>query len=186
MIRINLLPRVPRKRLPGRRFIEIGVPAIALVAVVVLWAMVASRNAGLARQIAEVNTKISDIRPTVDRVLELDRQLAAMRGKENVIKELLAQQLPGSSVLNELRLLIPKDVWLTSLSVPEASALSIEGYGLSYPSVAQLMENLSTGQLFRAVDLTVVQSERVGPREVVKFSVTARVQKPQAEGGSRP
>jgi Tfp pilus assembly protein PilN len=186
LIRINLLPRIPRRRLPGRRFIEVGIPALTIAVVAILWAMLATRNNALERDIAGIRSRINEIRPTVDRVLELDRQIAAMKGKESVIQELLAQQLPASSVLNEMRLLIPKDVWLTSLSVPEPSALSIEGYGLTYPSVAQLMENLATGQLFRTVDLTVVQSERVGPREVVKFSVTARVQKPQAEGGSRP
>jgi Tfp pilus assembly protein PilN len=186
LIRINLLPRVPRRRLPGRQFIEIGIPAVTLVIVIILGLLMAARNSGLQRQIADVQTAIAEIKPTVDRVLELDRQIAEMRSKETVITELLAQQLPASSVLNEMRLLIPRDVWLTSLSVPEPSALNIEGFGLTYPSVAQLMDNLSTGQLFRTVDLTVAQTERVGGREVVKFSVTARVQKPQAAGGSRP
>jgi Tfp pilus assembly protein PilN len=186
LIRINLLPRVPRRRLPGRQYFEIGIPAVTLVVVIILGLIVAAASSRLTRQIAEVNKQVAEIRPTVDRVLELDRQIAEMKSKESVITDLLAQQLPASSVLNEMRLLIPKDVWLTSLNVPEASSLSIEGFGMTYPSVAQLMENLSTGRLFRSVDLTVVQSERVGGREVVKFSVTARVQKPQAVGGSRP
>jgi hypothetical protein len=52
--------------------------------------------------------------------------------------------------------------------------------GLSYYAVAQLMDNLGTGPLFRSVDLTVVQLEKVGTREVVRFQVNARVLKPQA------
>jgi Tfp pilus assembly protein PilN len=103
-----------------------------------------------------------------------------------VILALLKQQLPGSAVLDEIRMLIPTDVWLTAMSVPEPSALALEGLGLSYHAVAQLMDNLSTGRLFRLVDLTVVQLERVGPREVVKFSITARIARPEASGGDRP
>lgn len=186
MIRINLLPRVSRRRVPGRKWIEYGIPAVALLAVIVLWAWLGSQNRSLERQITDANDEIAELQPTVARVLELDRQIAVLRDKEKVILDLVAQQLPAASILNEVRLLIPKDAWLVSLSVPEPSALGIEGFALNYPVVAQLMDNLRAGQLFNSVDLTVAQTERVGPREVVKFSVTARVQKPQATGGDRP
>jgi Tfp pilus assembly protein PilN len=186
LIRINLLPRVSRRRVPGRQWIEYGVPIVVLLAVVALWASISAQNRRLAHQIDEANAEIAELQPTVARVLELDRQIAVLRDKEKVILDLIEQQLPAAAILNEVRLLIPKDAWLVGLSVPEPSALGIEGFALSYPIVAQLMDNLRAGQLFSSVDLTVAQSERVGPREVVKFSVTARIQKPQATGGDRP
>ncbi|MDQ7857259.1 MAG: PilN domain-containing protein [Armatimonadota bacterium] len=185
MIRINLLPRIPRRRLPGRRFLEAGLPLVT-IAVVILWSVVLmNRNAGIERRIQEVDRQIAEIQPVVARVLELDRQIAQLRAKEQVILELVRQQLPAASVLNEVRLLIPRDAWVTSLSVPEPEALGIDGFALTYPTVAQFMDNLSAGQLFRSVDLTVTQTERIGAREVVRYSVTARIQKPQA-GGQRP
>jgi Tfp pilus assembly protein PilN len=185
MIRINLLPRLPRRRVPGRRFLEVGLPIIVLAAVAIWSVALANRNATLERRNQEVDREIAAIQPEVARVLELDRQIAQLRAKEDVILELVRQQLPAASVLNEVRLLIPRDAWITALSVPEPAALGIEGFALTYPTLAQLMDNLATGQLFRSVDLTLSQTERIGLREVVRYSVTARIEKPQA-GGERP
>lgn len=186
MIRINLLPRVARRRLPGRQFLEFALPIAVLVVAIIMTVVVVNQNAALRRQIADTDQEIEKIRPEVARVLELDRQIAVLRDKERVILALVRQQLPAASVLNDVRLLIPKEAWLTALSVPEPSALGLEGYALNYLAVAQMMDNLSTGQLFQSVDLTVVQLERIGAREIVKFSVTARIAKPQPLGGDRP
>jgi Tfp pilus assembly protein PilN len=186
LIRINLLPRAPRRGLPGRQFIQIGLPLVVLAAVIVTSIFLLSRNLGLERDLADTNKQIADLQPKVTRVLELERQIAVMRDKEKVIATLLGQQLPAASILNEFRLLIPKEVWATSINVPEPSALSVEGLAMNYHAVAQLMDNLATGQLFRLVDLTLVQLDHVGPKEVVKFQVTAHIQKIQAVGGERP
>lgn len=186
MIRVNLLPRVPKRRLPGGRVVELAPPVAMLALALILGVMVLGQNAGLERQVADVNRQIAELQPVVARVLDLDKQIATLRDREQVILALLKRQLPGAAVLDEIRLLIPTDVWLTALSVPEPSALTLEGLALSYHAVAQLMDNLSTGRLFRVVDLTVVQLERVGPREIVKFSITARIARPEASGGDRP
>jgi Tfp pilus assembly protein PilN len=103
-----------------------------------------------------------------------------------VVGDLLKQQLPAASVLNEVRLLIPREVWVLSMSVPEPTALSLEGLAMNYYAVARLMDNLVTGQLFREVDLSVVQLEKVGPTEVVRYQITARISRPQGLGGDRP
>ncbi len=110
MIHINLLPRVPRRRLPGRQFLEVGLPLVVVVLAVVASFVLFSRNDGLERRLADTNKEIADLQPTVARVLELDRQIAVMRDKEKVIASLLNQQLPAASVLNDFRLLI-LDLW---------------------------------------------------------------------------
>ena len=180
MIRINLLPRAPRRRFPARLLLEVVVPAVTLV-VVVVWAVALNRQVADRRtQLTATEQEITALRPTVQRVEELDRQIAAMRVKQQLLADLLRQQLPAASVLSDIRRLIPRDVWLTALSVPEDGTLNIDGLGLSYYAVAQLMDNLSTGPLFRAVDLTVVQLERIGAQDVVRFQVNARVVRPQA------
>lgn len=186
MIRINLLPRAPRRLLPGRRFLEIGLPVATAVVLIVAAVWMNQRNAGVAADVNAANREIAELQPQVDRVLELDRRIKAMREKEAVILDLLKQQLPAASILNEFRLLIPRDAWVTSLSVPEPSSLNIEGMAMNYYAVAQLMDNLGTGQIFREVDLTIVQLERIGTRDVVRFQVTARIDRPQATGGDRP
>ncbi len=186
MIRINLLPKAPRKVLPGRTLLEIGFPVAVLGVVIMLWAVLTGQNAALQRDVRTADKEIAELRPTVERVIELDRQIAAMREREKVVADLLKQQLPAAAVLNEVRLLIPKEVWVLSMNIPEPSALNIEGFALNYYAVARLMDNLAAGQLFREVDLTVVQLERVGQSEAVRYQITARIFKPQALGGDRP
>lgn len=186
MIRINLLPRAPRRRLAVPRVVELGIPLVTLAVVVVLGVVVYGQTARLEAEIAATNVQIAELKPAVERVLELDRQLAMMRVTETVIAELLKQQLPAASILNEIRLLIPRQVWITSLSVPEPAALSLEGMAMTYHAVAQFMDNLETGQLFRVVDLSVAQLDKPGATEVVKFQITARIVKPEAGGGVRP
>jgi len=186
LIRINLLPKAPRRRVPGRALLDVGLPVAALVIAVLLWAVLAGQNAALNRDIQAADREIAELRPTVERVIELDRQIASMRERERLVADLLKQQLPAASILNEIRLLVPKEVWVLSMSVPEPTALNMEGLAMNYYAVARLMENLSTGQLFREVDLNVVQTEKVGQSEVVRYQITARINKPQAMGGDRP
>lgn len=185
MIRINLLPRVTRRRLPSRRVFEIGLPIAVAAVLIVTTIWMHQRNARVAEEVAAANREIAELQPQVDRVHELDRRIKTMREKEVVILDLLKQQLPAASILSEFRSLIPKEAWVTSLSVPEPTSLSIEGMAMTYNDVAKLMDNLGSGRLFRDVDLTVVQLERVGPRDVVKFHVTARIDRPQVTGGGR-
>jgi hypothetical protein len=45
------------------------------------------------------------------------------------------------------------------------------------------MDNLTGGQLFRSVDLTVAQAEKVGGTDVVRFQITARISRPQTTAG---
>ncbi|MGH2374038.1 MAG: PilN domain-containing protein [bacterium] len=186
MIRINLLPKVPRKILPGRTILEVGLPVAVFGIAIVLWAVLAGQNAALQRDIDVANKEIAELGPTVARVIELERQIAAMRERERVVADLLKQQLPAAAVLNEIRLLIPKEVWVLTMNVPEPSAISMEGMAMNYYAVARLMDNLASGQLFREVDLTVVQLEKIGASEVVRYQITARIFKPQAIGGDRP
>ncbi|HET8679962.1 MAG TPA: PilN domain-containing protein [bacterium] len=186
MIRINLLPKVSRKVLPGRTILEIGFPAAVLGVAIVLWAILAGQNAALQRDIDAANKEINELRPTVERVIELDRQIGVMRERERVVADLLKQQLPAAAILNEIRLLIPKEVWVLSMNVPDPSVINMEGMAMNYYAVARLMDNLASGQLFRDVDLTVVQLEKIGSSEVVRYQITARISKPQAMGGDRP
>jgi Tfp pilus assembly protein PilN len=163
----------------------LGLPLLALGVVFVLALFIANQNRTLESRLADVKQEIASLEPVVARVKVLDQQIALNKAKEQRLADLMKGQLPAASVLNEFRLLIPKDVWVTGLTVPDSQALSIEGLALNYLAVAQLMDNLAAGQLFRQVDLTLVQLDHVGSREVVKYQVTARIQKPQA-GGDRP
>ncbi len=183
MIRINLLPKQPRRRLPETGVLQYAVPLVVLL-VVAVWSLVLiNQRNGLQANLTQVEKDIETERPKVQQVIELDRQIAIMRTKEKLVSDLLKQQLPAASILNEVRLLIPRDVWTIALNVPEPSSLNMEGMAVNYYAVARLMDNLTAGQLFKSVDLTVAQMEKIGTVDVVRFQITARILKTQAVSG---
>jgi Tfp pilus assembly protein PilN len=183
LIRINLLPKQPRRLLQGKPIVEIGLPVAAVVLALLASLFLMNQRNGLEAAIAKAKAEADALRPEVEQVMQLDRQIAVMKTKEQLVSNLLKQQLPAASILNEVRLLIPKDVWTLALNVPEPSSLSMEGMAVNYYAVARLMDNLTSGQLFRSVDLTVAQAEKVGGNDIVRFQITARILKPQAAAG---
>jgi Tfp pilus assembly protein PilN len=183
LIRINLLPKQPRRLLQGKPIVEIGLPVAAVVLALLVSLFLMNQRNGLEAAIAKAKAEADALRPEVEQVMQLDRQIAVMKTKEQLVSNLLKQQLPAASILNEVRLLIPKDVWTLALNVPEPSSLSMEGMAVNYYAVARLMDNLTSGQLFRSVDLTVAQAEKVGGNDIVRFQITARILKPQAAAG---
>jgi Tfp pilus assembly protein PilN len=184
VIRINLLPRAPRRRISGRPLIEIGIPLAALVIVVFLYITLAASVRGRQGQITQTEADIAQLQPEVQAVEDLKRRIEEAKKKEDLLAQLLATQLPASAILTNVRALIPRDVWLTTLSVPDTRSFTMEGFGLSYVAVARLMDNMESANIFAALDLSSAERDRIGATEVVKYSVTGRVVRPgeTAEG----
>ena len=178
MIRINLLPRAPRRRIPGRPLFEIGLPLVVLVAVVALYLGLSASVARIQGDIKKADEEIKELTPQVAAVVDLKKRIEEARKKEDLLAQLLATQLPASAILTNIRVLIPKDVWLTTLSVPDTRSFTLEGFGMSYVAVARLMDNLESAGIFEGLDLTTAERDRVGTNEVVKYSVNGRLVRP--------
>lgn len=185
MIRIDLLPRAPRRRISGRPLLEIGIPLLVFLVLVVWYLNLTGDVNRLKARIAETNDKIEQLRPEVARVDELKRRIEEAKRKEELLDQLLATQLPASAILANIRVLIPRDVWLSTLSVPDTRSFTVEGFALSYVAVARLMDNLESARLFEGLDLTTAERDRIGSIEVVKYQVTGRLLKPATPEGRR-
>lgn len=180
MIRINLLPKAPTRRISGRPLFEIGIPLVVLAIVVVWFLVLSGQVKDLKGEIQKTQGLIDELRPQVERVTQLKLQIEAAKKKEALLAGLLATQMPASSILTNLRVLIPKDVWITTLTVPNTGTFSLDGSAMSYVAVARLLENLESARLFEGLDLSVAERERVGTTDTVKYSVTGRLVRPSA------
>lgn len=176
MIRINLLPRERIRRRP------VGTTALIMVVVgVVVAGMVAStvvlnrRIDGKREELAQVNQQINDLRPRLLRVEELRRQIDAARRKEQLLKALEASRVPWDTVLEELRTVMPQDVWLVQVELKDSGDLVLNGYAMSYEAVARFMVSLENSRLFSTVEMLISQKSDVAGREVVNFSLTSRL-----------
>ncbi len=186
MIRINLLPRAPRRRIAGRPLLEIGIPLVVLV-VLVVWFTVLNRQVVQIRQdIKTTEDQITQLQPEIERVEQLKKQIEDARKKEELLAQLLATQLPASSILTNVRVLIPKDVWLTSLTVPDTRSFTMEGFALSYVAVARLLDNMETAGIFEGMDLSTAERDRIGSTEVIKYGISGHLVRPGQSPEGRP
>lgn len=178
MIKINLLPRAPRRRISGRPLLEIGIPLLVFVALVGWYLALSTQIRSTEQRIAQTEQQIAELTPVVAQVEELKKRIEEAKRKEELLDQLLATQLPASAILANVRVLIPKDVWLNTLSVPDTRSFTLDGFALTYVAVARLMDNLESARIFEALDLATAEREKIGDREVVKYQVTGRLVKP--------
>ena len=186
MIRINLLPR-ERLRAPTPAPLRIGAVVVVLLVAAAVVATLAlnARNTAVREEIAAINAEITELQPKVARVEELKKLIEVAERKEQMLKRLEAARIPWDQVLLELRVIIPRDVWLTSVSAAQDGNLVFNGFGLTYTAIARFMVNLESSQMFEGTDLVSSQKQPIGTRPTVTFSVTSRLTSKRTEANSR-
>jgi len=78
-------------------------------------------------------------------------------------------------LLPELRLIIPKTVWLNSLSWQEGTDLTLSGYALAYDSVFKFIDTLKASPYFAYPQFTYVRKSNMDNKEIVQFEIRCKV-----------
>jgi len=186
MIRINLLPRERVQRRPiAPRLLLVLVAGVLLVAVAAATIVLNARNAAERARIAALSQQIDALRPRVARVEELRRAIEAARRKSDLLHSLEAARVPWDLILEELRVVLPKDVWLTQLEAHDGGGITFNGYALSYTAVARFMVSLEGSEMFQNIDMLISQTQNIAGREVVNFSLTGQFVRPAKEASVR-
>ncbi|TMJ12378.1 MAG: PilN domain-containing protein [Bacillati bacterium ANGP1] len=180
MITINLL--APGKRRPTRLAPTGILPILGIGAVIFVLVMF---SASTRAQLNAVNKQLEALGPVTQQVQKLEQTIATLKARQGQLSELLAMQLPASVSLDALKTVIPRDVWVTSVTTQEGRNVVFDGYTFTYKSVAQFMVALRESERFRNIDLTTTQKDHIGLREVVKFTITGElVAGPPKTGGA--
>jgi type IV pilus assembly protein PilN len=182
MARINLLPwREERRKLRQKEFgVMLGLGAAAGV---VLWFLVNSyynaqidgqneRNAYLQQQIAEVETRITEID-------ELDRQKARLLARKEVIEQLQANRSQMVHLFDSLVRTIPDGVVLTSIK-QEGEKLTLEGRSQSNARVSTYMRNLEGSGWMTKPDLSIIEATDGTPGLPYAFTLGVLLANPNA------
>jgi len=184
MIRINLLPRERVRRPAVAPRLLVGLAFVVVAAALVLATLALNlRNARVRGEIDDVNARIEELKPKVAEVEALQRQIAEARRKEQLLRQLEGLRIPWDNVLNELRKIIPADVWLIRIEAKGDGNLTFNGFGMSYEAVARFMVNLDASPPFQDSDLSIGQKQIQGNRDVINFSVTAHLTPQQKQAG---
>ncbi len=173
MITINLLApgkRRPTRLVPGAVFGLLGF-GIVVVGLIMFGIYKTDQVSSARAQLIGVQKKLDALAPIAAQVKQLEQTVAALQARQALLKQLLTNQLPASESLEAIRTVIPRDVWLVNVSTQGGHNVLFDGYTFSYKSVARFMVALRDSERFRNIDLTSTQKDKLGQREVVKFSV---------------
>jgi Tfp pilus assembly protein PilN len=174
VIRINLLPQRRRRRL-------VPESGVVMVAVFVIGALAGSyawygwRNRQVAAETAEINQKLVVTRRQVAEVLALEAKIDDLKARENLLQSLEAREVPWAEMLVDLAERTPRDAWLGSAAITQASGglgLALSGSALSYTSVAHFMTALTGSRFYSDVDLQAAQRAALGETPVIQFGLS--------------
>jgi Tfp pilus assembly protein PilN len=120
--------------------------------------------------------------------------------RATAVANLLGGRVAWDSIFRDFSRVLPENVWLTSLSVAQATdglattaaspqlqpgqtqatpdAVKIEGYTYTQPDVALLLGRLATLPSLERVTLSSSSSELVGEKTAVHFTIVADLSQP--------
>jgi Tfp pilus assembly protein PilN len=201
---INLLPKDDARRSAKQQKKQwiVAIPVvIALLLTVALAAAflnasgkVKSKQAeltGLKAELAAIPT------PDVSKVQSQNALAAEKQTRVTALNAALSHRVAWDRVLRELSLVLPNDVWLTTVSAKApvsssvaaapaapaagtvaATGLTLDGYTYSHAAVARLLSRLAVIPDIGNVQLQQSQLAKVGNQQVVHFTIAADVHSP--------
>jgi len=169
LIRINLLPKRKKKSLViGRELMSGAIFLLLLFGAVALWYYQLNfKIENLQRQISETKRQIETSNIQIDKIKKLKEEKKEVERKLNIIKELKSRQKGPAPLLNQLSLIIPDEIWLSSLS-SKGSQLSLEGMSLTANNVADFMKSLENTGLLRQIELDKTEQQAIADNKKVQ------------------
>lgn len=177
MIRINLLPaREARRRVELRHQLQIAVLVIVATVAGGVWGYTAQNNAIEERQqeLARLEEEIKRLEAIIKEVQKYEAKKAQMEKKVSAIEDIKTKQRRPARLLDEISRGLPDQMWLVSIK-DAGGAMQISGKSFDNVGIAAFMENLERSPSFGSVELVESKSELLQGRQVVAFTVVARL-----------
>ena len=181
MIRINLLPREERQQKRSIQLPKMGavVPVLVLVGVVALFgafSVIQTLQVGrLKADIARARADAEKLRPQIQTIQELTQKREELQRRLGVISTLDKNRLWRVKLVDELSRCVPDHLWLSAYEEVGTDQVKIDGVTFSNLLVADFMSRLEASPLYGEVDLVVAEKGTIDQRNVVKFTVTAKM-----------
>jgi Tfp pilus assembly protein PilN len=194
---VNLIPRDSAQPTARRRHAPIlggCVGVVVAAAIVAGLYLQASSSVGAERaNVAASRAELAAVPKPVGTPATLAALPQQRQARVAVLASALSERIVWDRLLREVSLVLPEDVWLTTLSAstPFAPAVaaapgglptgfSIQGFTYSQDGVARLLSRLSTIPDLERVTLQSSSQTTVSSRPVFQFSIVAAVHAPGA------
>ena len=177
MIRINLLPaREARRRVELRQQLEVAAFAVVVTIGGGVWGYTTQNNDLGARQqeLAGIEEEVKRLEEVSKVVQKFETRKAQLDKKVGAIEDIKVKQHRPARVLDDISRSLPDKMWLVSIKDASGS-LQISGKSFDNVSIAAFMENLERSPSFGSVELVESKAELLQGRQVVAFTVVARL-----------
>jgi Tfp pilus assembly protein PilN len=206
---VNLLPRQhveQRREAPNPVVLVAVIGGAAVVLALAAGALLASRSVDRQRQALSTAQAVLAVTPAH----HVSAQTNAFRStvlndreqRSLALASAIGKRVAWDRILRRFALVLPNDVWLTSLTgtvpldpatpvaaaatpsalPPPATALTINGYTYSQDGVARLLERLAVLPDLKNVQLQNSQTSLVGGQNVINFTIVSDIR--QGRGAS--
>lgn len=193
MIRINLLPReITEKRRFERliTFVAIG-GAVSFLIVGAIWGVMAWQVAGRNSLLQTEQDNAADVQKSAEALKVFEDKEGALQTRLGIAQMALAQRADWGRIANEISLVLPSDVWLTTLAGDQEAGLTIVGVALDTATdVPDFGHKAVAKTLVRLADLELLDEVWLGgsskatyldtEESITDFLITTGVVRPAA------
>ena len=201
---VNLLPHDDGRRRRTRAeqapfVVGLGLLVLVTLALCAAFLMASSKAGDKQAELDGLQGQIDILPPVPPGPTAIEAGLAGERtARVAAVGNALTRRVSWDRVLREISLVLPDDIWLTSLSArspasPASAApapakapgaaptgLTVNGYTYSHESVARLLSRLQVLPDLSNVQLQSSTLARIGTQNVVQFTLLADVRGPAA------
>jgi len=199
---VNLLPRQSaekRREAPNAVVLVAAIGGAAVVLALAAGVLLANRSVDRQRQSLSTARAVLAVTPVHHVSAKTNAfRTAVLSQREQrslALASAIGKRVAWDRILRRFALVLPNDVWLTSLSgtvpldasvaavtattpsalPPQATALTIQGYTYSQAGVARLLERLSVLPDLKNVQLQNSQTTNINGQNVINFTIVSDI-----------
>lgn len=187
MIRINLLPHREEARKARREQFVVLAGLIALLGVVVIFAVYSLIDASIQGQNGKnafLKQEIAVLDKQLDQIKRLKEQTQALLARKQVIENLQRDRGETVHLLSEMVGQVPEGVYLKSLK-QDGLNINVTGYAQSNARVSALMRNIDGSPWLENPRLIETKAVVLNGRRVNEFGMDFTLSRTAAEGAEQ-
>jgi Tfp pilus assembly protein PilN len=188
MIRVNLLPPEILEKRKAERRLAYMVVAFVVVSLVLagVWGFALTRANSKQRTLEAKQQELQQVKQQAAALEIFEVQQAELARRKSVAHAALDARQDWAKLLDEISLVLPSDMWLSTLAATTEARLQLEGFSVDatdtpdygHKTVAKLLVRLAELEQLADVWLSNSVKTQVEERPALQFTVTASVVRP--------
>ncbi|MBI3814888.1 MAG: PilN domain-containing protein [Nitrospinae bacterium] len=179
MIRINLV--FDRKAIGRTRVQQELALTVILVFITAgisgfLWYSQNNRMEEINKNISDSKAKLESLKTVIAKIADKEKKKKRLEDIIKAIGELKRVQKGPARIFDEINIILPSEIWITSLS-ESGGQIKIDGYSFSNPGIATFMENIKASRYFLDAELLEIQQTSIDGEKVKKFTLNTTIKR---------